>query len=47
MSGNVSFQGMSRLSLKLERMLLSDRVERISANGFTSFSVDLESCESE
>lgn len=45
-SGKICFQAMKRLSLKLEGMLLSENVERISSNGFNSFSVDLKSCES-
>lgn len=47
MSGVICFQALSRLSLKLERMLLSDVVERISVNGFMSFSIEVEACESE
>ena len=46
MSGIICFQGMSRLSLKLERRLMSDVVERINSNGFESFSVDVAACES-
>lgn len=44
-SGDICFQGLSRLSLKLERMIMSDEVERINSNGFISFSVDVASCE--
>ena len=46
MSGVICFQAVSRLSKKLESMILSERIERINANGFLSFSVDLKACES-
>lgn len=46
-SGALCFEAMSRLSLKLERMIMSDLVERINSNGFESFSVDVAVCESE
>ena len=45
-SGTICFQGLSRLSLKLERMIMSEAVERISQSGFESFSVDVATCES-
>lgn len=47
MSGVICFQALSRLSLKLEGMIMSDAVERISLNGFTSFDVEAAACESE
>ncbi len=46
MSGEIFFKGISRLSLKLQRILLSDEIEKINANGFKSFSFDVMTCES-
>ena len=46
-SGVISFQALSRLSLKLESMLMSEAVERINLNGFESFRVEVQTCESE
>ena len=46
-SGSICFEGLSRLSLKMEAMLMHEGIERISSLGFKSFNVDLNSCESE
>lgn len=46
-SGIISYEALSQLSLKLERMLMSEAVERINLNGFASFRVEVQACESE